>query len=107
MEKDIFVSTLKQTNMFELINKQVRKNIGRIRIPSTVLRSRSILPLSLSHEILEEEQLYSWGGAAVFLRRSSCILEEEQLYSWGGNEDLNQYQYYMYEIATANGKLKL
>ncbi len=27
----------------------------------------------------------SWGGAAVFLRRSSCILEEEQLYSWGGS----------------------
>jgi hypothetical protein len=40
-------------------NKPLRKNIGRIRIPSTVLRSRSILPLSLSREILEEEQLYS------------------------------------------------
>jgi hypothetical protein len=57
-------------------NKPVLKNIGRIPIPSTVLRSKSILPLSLSHEILEEEQLYSWGGTAVFLRRSSCILEE-------------------------------
>jgi hypothetical protein len=59
----------------------VLKNIGRIRIPRTVLRSRSILPLSLSREILEEKQLYSCGGAAVFLRRSSSILEEEQLYS--------------------------
>ncbi len=55
-------------------NKPVRKNIGRIRIPSIVLRSRSILPLSLSREILER-------GAAAFLRRSCCILEEQQLYS--------------------------
>jgi hypothetical protein len=36
--------------------------------------------LSLSREILEEKQLYSSGGEAVFLKRSSCILEEEKLY---------------------------
>jgi hypothetical protein len=36
-----------QVNMFELTNKQVRKNISRIQIPITVLRSRSIFKFIL------------------------------------------------------------